>query len=1270
MAGRVSPVVVDMPQDPADVQVSAQQAQSSKDASGRGPQKPKVSLLKLWRFADSKDFNMIMVASGATIGSGLVYPLAIAVFAQLITPGKKEADSSVVTLIGQTSGKMAILAAWAFVTTYLARSLWCLTAERQTKKISLLYLERLLNQDLAWFDTAKDKALTGRLTADIPFIKDGLGENMMQLGSAVAQFVCSLIIAFYHGWKISIIILALMPLLVGSGYLIVKCESVMVSRSGVAFGEATAVADSALSGIRTVFSFSLQERFTQKYDERLQQVRGLDVRKGVASGFASGLFQAIIFLIFAFGFWYAAKLVKEKSVTGGDAAIAVLAMMIVAMALMRVPAGLAVLATAQVSAATVYSTILSNEGTLTSVRVTTGTEMQKVSNVQGEIAFRGVDFSYPARPEIRILNGLTADIKAGQTVAFVGGSGSGKSTTIALLQRFYEPSAGSVFLDGIDIATMDPAVLRRHIGVVGQEPVLFAALTIRQNILMGLPDGAEISPARFVDVCKMAQCHDFVAKFPLGYDTTVSTGTLSGGQRQRIAIARSLIKNPSILLLDEATSALDTKSERLVQKALDEAAKGRTTIVIAHRLSTVRNADAICVVSRGQVVERGTHSELYDRKGIYTQLVDKQKISTKNQEQRERAPTVVKGSDEPELEAVLNEQVRAMMQEPSMKMDPPDMIAAQLRLRLKDERLRARNENATVSKWILWRVLKLMSPTGGSIFLGTLAAALGGLVLPGFAITLGLVLGKLTTASDDSALVMVMVLIALLALVTKWGSIAAFGKVDSYLTRRLRLATFKNLLRQEMGFFDAKSNAVGVLCYKLGAIANVPHLVTDVWGSVAELGLTAFVGVCASLAYSPTLVVILLIIAPFILFATYWQTTSATAYADASREAIEQATQVANEAIREVKTIKTLQREGFAVDRYDALLARPFMLTKKNAFVDSFAYAMQASAAMLTLAVGFYAGEKLYERGDLTLTDLFTTILGMMTTMISIASSAAATQGYAKGRFAAKTTFLMHDRKTAIDPDKKGQEPAAFSSGFNFKNLIFQYPTSSEPTFRGAFHLEGKENTSLALVGPSGCGKSTIIGLLQRWYDVSGGEATIGNVPIDGYNVTSLRSNMALVGQEPTLFDMSIAENIAWGSETPVTMDDIVAAAQQADAHTFITGLPQKYDTRVGAKGGHLSGGQKQRIAIARALIRKPKLLLLDEATSALDSTSELEVQKAIDQAAKGRTTVTIAHRLSTIKDVDYIAVVNEGRIIEYGTHKELMALRGFFADMCAQQEV
>ncbi|CAO3608132.1 unnamed protein product [Mucor fragilis] len=282
-----------------------------------------------------------------------------------------------------------------------------------------------------------------------------------------------------------------------------------------------------------------------------------------------------------------------------------------------------------------------------------------------------------------------------------------------------------------------------------------------------------------------------------------------------------------------------------------------------------------------------------------------------------------------------------------------------------------------------------------------------------------------------------------------------------------------------------------------------------------------------------------------------------------------------------------------------------------------------------------------------------------------------------KTKYSSIAAFEVLERQPTIDPELEGIEPtrAQIKGDIDFEDITFRYPARPDVSiFNGEFNLHGKAGQTIALVGPSGCGKSTTIGMLQRWYDPATGSVRLDDNNVKNYSLNNLRSHMALVSQEPTLFDMTIGENIRFGvdDEKIVTQEEVEAACKSANIHNFIASLPKGYDSRVGDKGSQLSGGQKQRIAIARALIRKPKVLLLDEATSALDSESEKLVQHAIDNILEegGRTTITIAHRLSTIQGADLICVVKGGRVIEQGTHWELLELRGTYFDLVRQQSL
>lgn len=379
--------------------------------------------------------------------------------------------------------------------------------------------------------------------------------------------------------------------------------------------------------------------------------------------------------------------------------------------------------------------------------------------------------------------------------------------------------------------------------------------------------------------------------------------------------------------------------------------------------------------------------------------------------------------------------------------------------------------------------------------------------------------------------------------------------------------------------------------------------------------------------------------APFILGAASYESRIHRGFESKTKKAYEQSGEVAGEAIKEIRTVAALNKQNHFEGKFEKATDHPHHLAVRKAYFASLGYAGQQSMMLFTNAVAFYAGIRLMAEGRIDFSNMFTVMMAVMLTAQGMGRGSVFTSTFAKAKLSAISTFEVIDRVSKIDPDQEGFEtPTANIRGdISFDNVTFRYPARPDiPIFNGEFNLKGKHGQTIALVGPSGCGKSTTIGMLQRWYDASEGQVSLDERNVTSYSVANLRSHQALVGQEPVLFDMSIGDNIRYGIQDNENASDemVQEAAESANIHKFIISLPDGYNTRVGDKGSQLSGGQKQRIAIARALIRKPKLLLLDEATSALDSESEKLVQEAIDKAIieGGRTTITIAHRLSTIQ--------------------------------------
>ncbi|CAF4894053.1 unnamed protein product [Rotaria sp. Silwood1] len=641
----------------------------------------------------------------------------------------------------------------------------------------------------------------------------------------------------------------------------------------------------------------------------------------------------------------------------------------------------------------------------------------KKNHLIGDIRFSNIHFSYPSRPDVQVLDGLSFNVMHGQTVALVGPSGSGKSTCVQLLQRFYDPNSGSVLIDDNQVEEYNLKWLRQQIGVINQEPVLFQA-TIRENILLGCESATDEEVQK---AAKIANAHNFIMSFPEKYETLVGQhgASLSGGQKQRIAIARALIRDPKILILDEATSALDNESERLVQEALYRVAESRTTLVITHRLSTIRNADKIVVIKNGKIIEEGNHEALMHMQGAYYDLVEAQKLNM-NEEDNEQLEfqkvTTIIRPNQTDNEHLDERKISnsAIVNHNSLVYYPVDEVTRSVKVY---EDFQETNKAIKKEKKInpTLAMLIMNKPEWLLIVIGCVACICNGGVVPG----LGIVLSKLIAS-------------------------VLFAWSGESLTKQIRAKTFRSILRQDVAFIDDPKNNTGALCARL---------------------------------------------------------------------------------------------------------------------------ATEASAVQS--AIGVRMGN----------------ILQNITTL----------------------------------------------------------------------------GSHVAFVGASGSGKTTCIQLIERLYDVADGCLLVDSKDIRTLNLQWYRSQIGIVSQEPILFNMSIQDNIAYGdnSRSNIPLDEIIRAAQNANIHDFIQSLPDGYQTNCGPRGTQLSGGQKQRIAIARALLRNPKILLLDEATSALDSESEKTVQETLNRVQQNRTSITIAHRLSTIQNANVICVLHNGDIVESGTHGELLALRG-----------
>lgn len=863
-----------------------------------------------------------------------------------------------------------------------------------------------------------------------------------------------------------------------------------------------------------------------------------------------------------------------------------------------------------------------------------------VDAVEDEIAptvtFEGVGFAYPGGRDPAHVD-LSLTIKAGERVGIVGPSGSGKSTVVRLLLRLYDPQHGRILLGGHDLRALPLARLRDQLAVVNQDTYLFHG-TVEDNLRFGK---AEASQPDIEAAARAANAHTFISALPEGYQTVIGERglRLSGGQRQRIAIARALLRDAPILILDEALSSVDAENEAVIQEALDRLMEGRTTLILAHRLSSVIDADRILVLDHGQVAESGTHEALMAGGGIYHDLMAEQAQDRRGPGDSDLVPWENRAEDAAAIPA-------------TAAMEPSDAI------------LRAEGMGWVAAAGSL---LAMIAPwrirLGITFSLGVTRVA----ALIGVSVLSALAVAALRSGEPTAPLLTALILVAPLAGVLHWLEAWAAHDMAYRLLAEIRVNLFKKLDQLAPAYLLARRSG--------DLVAMATQDVEMVEYFFAHTVTPAFVAVLVPATVMVTLILFgwptAVALAPFLAIVGLSPFLLRRRLDDLASRAREALGDLNAHAVDSVQGVGEIIAFGRADARGQDFLRR---IDKYHRARLPFHRDLATQTALLELATGLgglavvVTGTSLASRGALDSGILPLLSLLAMAAFLPISEIAQV------GRQLADTlgaTRRLHGVSREVPSVADGPGVAVSPDphqglSLELEDVSFAYAGANRGALRGV-SLEAEAGSTVALVGPSGAGKTTVAHLLMRFWDPDTGVVRLNGADLRQFGLEELRQQIALVTQDTYLFNTSLAENIRI-ARPQASDDEVMAAVERAALGPFVAALPDGVDTAVGERGVQLSGGQRQRVAIARAFLKDAPVLILDEATSHLDAASERAVHAALGALMQARTTVVIAHRLSTIRNADKIVVLDQGSVAETGTHGQLLAQGGLYAHLVARQ--
>ncbi|CAL9050617.1 unnamed protein product [Musa banksii] len=1228
-------------------------------AAGNGGEKKRqeqsAAFHELFSFADRWDCLLMAAGSVGAVVHGSAMPVFFLLFGDLVNGfGKNQTHLSVMTHeVSKYALYFVYLGLVVCLSSYAEIGCWMYTGERQASALRRRYLEAVLRQDVGFFDTdARTGDIVFSVSTDTLLVQDAISEKVGNFIHYLSTFLAGLVVGFISAWRLALLSVAVIPGIAFAGGLYAYTLTGLTSKSRESYANAGIVAEQTIAQVRTVYSFVGENKALNSYSEAIQNTLKLGYKAGMAKGLGIGCTYGIACMSWALVFWYAGVFIRNGQTDGGKAFTAIFSAIVGGMSLGQSFSNLGAFSKGKASGYKLLEIIRQKPSIIQDQ-----SDGKCLEEVHGNIEFKDVTFSYPSRPDVIIFRDFSLFFPAGKTVAVVGGSGSGKSTVVALIERFYDPNQGLVLLDNVDIKTLQLKWLREQIGLVNQEPALFAT-TILENILYGKPDATigEVEAA-----ASAANAHSFISQLPSAYNTQVGERgvQLSGGQKQRIAIARAMLKNPKILLLDEATSALDAGSESIVQEALDRLMVGRTTVVVAHRLSTIRNVDMIAVIQQGQVVETGAHEDLLAKgsSGAYASLIRFQEMARN----RDFGGPSTRRSRSSRLSHSLSTKSLSLRSGSLRNLSYQYSTGADGRIEMVSNADNVRKYPAP--RGYFFKLLKLNAPEWPYTIMGAIGSVLSGFIGPTFAIVMSNMI-EVFYYRDPNAMerktreyVFIYIGTGLYAVVAYLVQHYFFSIMGENLTTRVRRMMLAAILRNEVGWFDEEENNSSLVAARLANdAADVKSAIAERISVILQNMTSLLTSFIVGFVVEWRVALLILATFPLLVLANFAQQLSLKGFAGDTAKAHAKTSMIAGEGVSNIRTVAAFNAQAKILSLFCNELRIPQRRSFRRSQTSGILYGLSQLSLYASEALILWYGAHLVSSGASTFSKVIKVFVVLVVTANSVAETVSLAPEIVRGGESIRSVFAILNRGTRVEPDDPEAEHVDTVRGeIELRHVDFAYPSRPDVPIFKDFNLRIRAGQSHALVGASGSGKSTVIALIERFYDPTAGKVLIDGKDIKRLNLKSLRLKIGLVQQEPVLFAASIMENIAYGKDG-ATEEEVIEAARAANVHGFVSALPDGYKTAVGERGVQLSGGQKQRIAIARAVLKDPAVLLLDEATSALDAESECVLQEALERLMKGRTTVLVAHRLSTIRGVDSIGVVQEGRIVEQGSHSELVA--------------